>query len=125
MSSLVTFLIVAQRFLFNLESQDDFLHALFIRSNSRVFRCVSTAYRNYYEKIVSGYDLDAILQSNNKSKSKENLLKQAQTFLMESASCNKKQYKSVGCGSDIRLSGPEISGSVLIHNDEIVHAACF
>jgi len=49
----------------------------------------------------------------------------AQSFLDEILAAEKREFVSVGYGTDCRYQTDDLVGSALVHNDEVIHAAFF
>ena len=49
----------------------------------------------------------------------------AKSFLAEITSAEERQFPSVGHGTDFRYKAPTLAASVLVHENEVIHAAFF
>jgi len=49
----------------------------------------------------------------------------AHAFLAEIAAAEERQFPSVGHGTDYRYKAKALAGSVLVHENEVIHAAFF
>lgn len=87
-----------------------------------VIPCEST-YKKLHQKLIKGYAMDAILSKSSKSIELPTGIEKS--FLAEIIKCSEQKYESVGYGCDYRLEGEKESGSVLVHNDKVVHMAFF
>jgi hypothetical protein len=81
------------------------------------------AYKEYHDKLLKSYAMDAILKT--KSVSSPIFLETAQLFITETMNAQETIYPSKGYGRDHRFTGTRIVGSSLECDDEIIHAAFF
>jgi hypothetical protein len=49
----------------------------------------------------------------------------ARAFLADIAAAEERQFPSIGHGTDHRYKGKALAGSVLVHENEAIHAAFF
>lgn len=80
-------------------------------------------YSKFHYKLVRSYAFDAV--ADNIDTKETNYKAEFQKFLMDIANCHEEKYNSVGYGCDHRLLNKSVVGSVLIHNEEIIHLAIF
>lgn len=82
----------------------------------------STRYKEYHEKIIESYVMDALLRQNEdcvkEDFSKEDLIQKIMQTPRES-------YDSVGEGVDYRIEDEDITGSVVLYNNKLVNASFF
>ena len=80
-------------------------------------------YSKFHRKLVSSYALDAIVEES----LSDNILSRSivHDFFNEIENSREDKFKSIGYGWDHRLKSNSLVGSALIHNDKIIHLACF
>lgn len=89
------------------------------------------AYARLHAKLVRSYVLDALLEQERPGAAPEaepgpsDQVSQAKAFLAELPKCEVKDFPSVGCGQDLRLTGKDTVGTVLLHERKVIHAAVF
>ncbi len=80
-------------------------------------------YEALHAKLVKSYAMDALLQQGEKMD--KGVLGKARTFIEEARQCKEEKFKSIGHGWDYRFEGPTIVGSVLVHQEMVIHMAFF
>jgi len=75
-----------------------------------------------FEKVVRSYALDAIQARRSDSVPSE---KAAEEFLLDVAGATGQEFTAVGLGTDMRISGPSVTGAALIDGDRMVHLCAF
>jgi hypothetical protein len=91
------------------------------------------AYARLHPKLVRSYTLEGLLERPATSSEGETPLCppaevitfQARQFLDEITTAEEQQFPSVGYGTDHRFKGKDLAGTVLVHENEVIHAAFF
>jgi len=83
----------------------------------------ATAFRLLHSKLVRSYVMDALTELPKKTKAVAG--DKTGAFLEEIQQCQEQQFESVGYGVDCRYEGKKIVGSVLLHENTVVHMAFF
>jgi len=84
-----------------------------------------SAYAELHPKLIKSYAMDALLQRQNNSANGNPAFDKAVSFLERAQKCNEKDYDSVGYGRDYRYNGNAMTGSALLHKDEVIHMSFF
>ena len=82
----------------------------------------STRYKEYHDKLVESYIIDAISKENQeyeKQEFKEN------TFINRIKESKCEKFDSVGLGTDYRLENEDLTGSAVIYKDNLINASFF
>jgi hypothetical protein len=74
------------------------------------------------EKVVRSYALDAIQARQSDSVPSE---KGAREFLLDVAGATAQEFPALGLGTDLRISGPSVTGAALVDRDRLVHLCAF
>jgi len=84
-------------------------------------------YAREHEKLLKSYVMDAVIcrEPDQKPADTEAAKSVAEAFLKEAADAEEQQFPSVGYGRDFRYNARAASGSALLHEDTLVHAAFF
>lgn len=82
----------------------------------------SSAYKNYHDKIIKSYILDAIATQNMESMTIEYGVDELIEIIKNSKI---EKFNSVGLGVDYRVESNEITGSALFYEDNLVNASFF
>ena len=82
------------------------------------------AYARLHGKLVRSYLTDG-LETRETSHDQETLRREARDFLDTAIAAEGKVFKSPGLGDDVRLETPVLKGSVLVNENQAVHACCF
>lgn len=80
-------------------------------------------FRVIYPKLIKSYIMDAILEK--PAKGKIPTMDMAKAFLDEMLQATEQIYDSVGYGRDFRYEGKKLVGSALVHENTVIHMACF
>jgi ARG and Rhodanese-Phosphatase-superfamily-associated Protein domain len=93
------------------------------------------AFAGLFPKLVKSYAMEAMMLAERRKAGRAGgdaakalarpTADEARAFLKKAAACGEKKYESVGLGWAYRYSGPEIVGSALAFNDDVVHMAFF
>lgn len=82
----------------------------------------SSRYRDYHDKLVESYIIDAIARQDENyledTLTKDDVINRIKDSQFES-------YDSVGLGKDYRLDETDISGSVMLYEDNLINASFF
>jgi hypothetical protein len=82
----------------------------------------SASYRNYHDKLVKSYALDALLEDKEpNSKIKE----KARNFIEVISESQQASYPSIGHGEDYRFENKVSVGSCLMWKEALIHTAFF
>jgi len=84
----------------------------------------ASAYQLLHQKILKSYALEAML-SEGEGEGTFNGSERARSFLDVACLSVDEKHKSVGYGWDHRLEGPQIVGSALTYQDQVIHMALF
>ena len=83
------------------------------------------AYARLHPKLVRSYTLEGLLDSRKTTVAPETIPDRARQFLDEIGAADEHPFPSVGHGADHRFKGKALAGSVLVHQNEVIHAAFF
>jgi hypothetical protein len=93
------------------------------------------AFATLFPKLVKSYAMEAILlgerrkhgrgRGDDKAAMARPTADQAREFLKKAAAAEERKYESVGLGWAYRYAGPEVVGSALAWNENVVHMAFF
>ena len=86
---------------------------------------LTSAYAKLHPKLVRSYTLEGILDNKAKPAPADGLASRAKAFLAEISTAEERQFASVGHGTDYRYKAKALAGSVLVHDNEVIHAAFF
>lgn len=80
-----------------------------------------------WPKLLRSYALDALErnQQEKQPRSTPAALIDTKQFMTHAQNAHHEIYELVGLGSDIRVSGDQVTGSGLVWNDQLVHASLF
>lgn len=82
------------------------------------------AYARIHTKLIQSYVMEALIKEKSTPAPNEKP-ESAQDFLKRVAACTAESFPAVGHGTEIRLEGPDSIGSALVHEDFVIHMACF
>ncbi len=77
-----------------------------------------------WPKLLRSYALDAMERDHVETAAHPSII-DTKEFLTQAQSAHDEIYESVGLGSDVRLSGEQVTGSGLLWEDHLVHASLF
>jgi hypothetical protein len=93
------------------------------------------AYAKLHDKLVRSYTLEGLLESQGTTATADGIAVHARKFLDEITAAEERQFPSIGRGTDLRyrsVSQPStrnaqwsLSGTALVHENEVIHAAFF
>jgi hypothetical protein len=86
---------------------------------------LTSAYAKLHTKLVRSYTMEGMLESKKHPPAPDGIAAQAHRFLEEIAAAEERQFPSVGHGTDFRYKGKALAGTVLVHENEVIHAAFF
>ena len=66
-----------------------------------------------------------LLEPKQHSPTPDGIATQAHDFLAEIIAAEERQFPSIGHGTDHRFKGKALAGTALVHENEVIHAACF
>lgn len=82
----------------------------------------STRYKEYHEKILRSYILDAIGKSDQKYDEKKI---DEDELINKIKLANKESFESVGLGTDYRIESKDLGGSVILYENNLINASVF
>jgi hypothetical protein len=82
----------------------------------------ASRYKDYHEKLVESYILDAISKQNEEYTNK-NI--NEDEFIQKFKAMKTETYDSVGLGVDYRIENEDLIGSAVFYNDNIINASFF
>jgi len=80
-------------------------------------------YARLHEKLVRSYVLDALLESPSSAAQVADMPALARAFLGSLDQSREEVFPSVGYGCDHRYHSPTLTGSALVHEQHLIHAA--
>jgi len=84
------------------------------------------AYARLHAKLLKSYALEALVEpSRGGPPDAEGCRARAREFLARAAAAEEQAFPSVGCGTDYRYRRPGLTGSALVHDGKVIHAAFF
>jgi len=86
---------------------------------------LAAAYAKLHPKLVRSCTLEGLLDDKAKSAPGNGLAARAKDFFAEITAAEERQFPSVGHGTDYRYKAKALAGSVLVHQNEVIHAAFF
>jgi hypothetical protein len=81
------------------------------------------AYGELHAKLVKSYAFDAMVRRIRDVDS--TAAEEARIFVVDARECERKEYPSTGVGTDVRLQGEKIIGSMLTCEESVIHLALF
>jgi hypothetical protein len=99
---------------------------IFINGELKGMEFLSTEnnYEKYHEKIVKSYSIDALVDIGENIQSVD-FIKESKEFIDEILTIDSVEKPSVGYGYECRFVNDNISGSILVYENSIVHGAFF
>jgi len=82
------------------------------------------AYARIHEKLIRSYAMEALIDHEVPPLPPDQA-ERPKAFLQRVASCTDDSYAGVGLGTEHRLEGKDLIGSVLVHEGVVIHMACF
>ena len=86
---------------------------------------LTSAYTKLHPKLVRSYTLDGLLETGVTPVGLDGVTARAREFLGQIPYTDEQQFASIGYGADYRYRARALAGSVLVHADEVIHAAFF
>lgn len=83
------------------------------------------AYARVHEKLVRSYVFDALLEPAKAGVETGSAAEEARGFLSAVVNAREAKFQSVGYGWDFRYEAEGLAGSVLMHEEHVVHLAFF
>ena len=83
------------------------------------------AYAKLHAKLIRSYTLEGLLDDKAKPAPADGISNRAKEFLAEITAAEERQFPSVGHGTDHRYKAKALAGAVLVHENEVIHAAFF
>jgi len=81
-------------------------------------------YTKMHQKILRSYAIDA-LEKQGQTQDMEFTQDAARSFLQEVSKSNMEAFEALGLGRDIRISGGQVKGGALVHNDQVIHICAY
>ncbi len=81
------------------------------------------AYAHVHRRLLRSYLMDARCAADPTAMSEP--LKAAHDFLAAAIAAEERRFPAVGLGADYRYDGKDVVGSVLLHDNQVIHAAFF
>lgn len=82
----------------------------------------STRYKEYHDKLVESYIIDALSKENQEYEKQEF---NENTFINRIKESKCEKFDSVGLGIDYRLENEDLTGSAVIYKDNLINASFF
>jgi hypothetical protein len=84
------------------------------------------AYASLHSQLVRSYTLESVMD-NSASPATPALdyTALARDFVARVIACDERQFPSIGCGTDHRYRGENLTGTALVHAGEAIHSAFF
>lgn len=82
------------------------------------------AYARTHDKLMRSYVLEALIDDE-APPLPQGEIQRPKEFLQRVASCTSDAYPAVGLGTEHRIEGKDVVGSALLHEDIVIHLACF
>ena len=83
----------------------------------------SEAYAELHEKLLGSYVMDSTAEQEPRAEQEIDEQAVASTFLQEAATAEGDEHESVGKGTDVRFKTENLSGSALMHDEQVVHTS--
>lgn len=83
------------------------------------------AYAQLHPKLVRSYTLGGLFEARDAPAASDGMAGKARQFLEEISQTEEREFPSVGLGTDRRFKGTTFCGAALVHEAEVIHAACF
>lgn len=84
-----------------------------------------SAYKFLHNKLIKSYATDSILRKDDKNMELEMNIEGINNFIDKITKSDESKNKSIGYGCDHRFSTDSYIGSVLVYDDEVIHASFF
>ena len=81
------------------------------------------AYSELHRKIIGSYVMDSAIDEANPTKEWAVEKARGETFMKEVTSVEGQAHKSAGEGTDVRYDSPTLSGTALMHEEQLIHAS--
>jgi len=76
-----------------------------------------------HDKLIRSYVLDALLDKPQDSKPNADPIAMVRQFITAAEDAKEEVFDSVSYGKDYRYTQPELTGSALVHDGKMIHAA--
>jgi hypothetical protein len=86
---------------------------------------LTSAYAKLHRKLVRSYTLESSIESRQQTLARDDIETEARMFLEGITAAEERQFPSIGQGTDHRFKGKTLSGTALVHENEVIHAAFF
>ena len=81
------------------------------------------AYSELHRKIIGSYVMDSAIDEANPTEEWVDEEARAETFMKEVIGAEGQSHESAGEGTDVRYDYPTLSGTTLIHEEQLIHAS--
>ena len=81
------------------------------------------AYAQLHRKILGSYVMDSAIEGATATRQNTDAEAQAEAFLEELSTAEGEAHKSAGEGTDVRYDSPTLSGTALMHEEQLIHAS--
>jgi len=81
------------------------------------------AYAQLHRKILGSYVMDSAIEGATATRQSTDAEAQAEAFLEELSAAEGEAHKSAGEGTDVRYDSPTLSGTALMHEEQLIHAS--
>ena len=81
------------------------------------------AYAQLHRKILGSYVMDSAIEDATATWHGDDDKAQAEAFLGELSTAEGEAHKSAGEGTDVRYDSPTLSGTALMHEEQLIHAS--
>ncbi len=81
------------------------------------------AYAQLHRKILGSYVMDSAIEGATATRQSTDAEAQAEAFLEELSATEGEAHKSAGEGTDVRYDSPTLSGTALMHEEQLIHAS--
>ncbi|HOX58516.1 MAG TPA: hypothetical protein P5205_15855 [Candidatus Paceibacterota bacterium] len=85
----------------------------------------TSAYAKLHPKLVQSYSLEGLLASEPKTITPDAAETRSREFLAEIMAAEARRFPSIGYGADVRFRAKALTGTALVHDNEVIHAAFF
>jgi hypothetical protein len=86
---------------------------------------LTAAYEKLHPKLIHSYALESLLEPEGKPITQTQALDRARAFLNHVQTAQATQFPSVGYGTDLRFQAKVLTGTALVYDNEVIHAAFF
>jgi len=81
------------------------------------------AYSELHRKIIGSYVMDSAIEEATRTEQWVDEETQAEAFMKEVTGTEGQAHESAGEGTDVRYDSPTLSGTALMHKEQLIHAS--